>query len=40
MSVQTFELKGEEDALYFEYGIFDENKILVNEFERIKEDDA
>ena len=38
MSIQTFELKGAEDALYFEYGIFDENKILVDEFEQIEED--
>ncbi len=35
---QTFALKGEEDELYFEYGIFDENKILVDEFETITEE--
>lgn len=35
LSVQTFELKGEEDALYFEYGIFDENKISLNDFEEV-----
>ena len=29
---QTFELKGEEDELYFEYGTFDEDRIPVNEF--------
>ncbi len=38
MSVQTYELKGEKNALYFEYGIFDENKILVDEFETITEE--
>ena len=35
---QTFELKGSDDKLYFEYGIFDENKILVDEFEEIEEE--
>ena len=35
---ETFELKGEEDELYFEYGLFDENKIPVNEFENIEEE--
>ena len=34
---QTFELKCSDDKLYFEYGIFDENKILVDEFEEIEE---
>lgn len=38
LSVQTFELKGEDNALYFEYGIFDENKIPVDDFEQIEED--
>lgn len=38
LSVQMFDLKGEDDALYFEYGIFDENKIPVDEFEEIEED--
>ncbi len=38
MSIQTYELKGEEDALYFEYGVFDEDKILVDEFKTITEE--
>ena len=38
ISVQTFDLKGDVNALYFEYGIFDENKIPVDEFEEIEED--
>ena len=35
---QTFELKGSDNELYFEYGTFDEDKILVNEFENITEE--
>ncbi len=35
---QTVELHVEDGKLYFEYGIFDEEKILVDEFETITEE--